>query len=239
MTDSKGSKQNIYNHSKLYKLQCEDGYMYFGCTTQALSVRLGEHKKRSKRDINRNVYSHINNIGWDRVRIVLISEHNLENREQLLREEDELITKYKDDPYCLNMHRSFTGLNKQEYQKIYREDNKDKIQEKKKEWIKSNKDKMQVYFKEYHLKNQEVKINNSREWYKNNKDRKKECDGQKIECICGIITNYGNRLRHERSKKHINYLSQVASSISEPIDNINMVNQDVVSCTSDSPESCL
>jgi hypothetical protein len=214
------TKPNIYNHSKLYKLQCDDGYMYIGCTTQALSVRLGEHKKRSKIDINRNVYSHINIIGWDKVKIILISEHNLENREQLLREEDRLIKEYKDDEYCLNVRRSFTGLNKKEYAKEYAKENEDRIRELGYIYRENNKDKIKEYFKEYHLKNQEKKRNMAKEHYEKNKDKILEQQRKKIECTCGIIYNNSNKAKHEKSKKHIDFInSHVGSSdILEPND---------------------
>ncbi len=281
MTDLKDSKPNKYNHSKLYKLQCDTGHYYIGCTTDSLPKRLGGHKRSSKIEINRNVYSHINSIGWDKVRIVLISEHYLENREQLLREEDRLIKENKDDPFCLNAFRAiltdeekknikiengkahyknnkeqlseknkeYRENNKEQlskYYKEYRENNKDKIKEKQKEYSENNKDKIVEYRKnnkdvireqrkEYRENNKNIIKEKKKQFYEKNKDKKME----KIECICGSIVRIDSVKRHERTKKHINYLSQVASSNSEPIDNINMVSQDAVSCTSESQESCL
>ena len=200
------STTNRYNHSKLYKLQCEDGYMYIGSTTQALSKRLGEHKIKSKIYSERDVYSHINSIGWDKVCIVLVTEHCLENREQLLRAENELITKHKDDPFCLNKYRSkLTDEERKEYIKEYCENNKESLKEKKKEYRENNR-------KELNEKEKERKITNREK----NRDR----DSKVETCICGANYTHSHKLRHERTKKHINFInSHVGSSdIIEPND---------------------
>ena len=71
---------NKYLNSKLYKLQCDDGYFYIGNTTQSLCKRLYDHKVRSNsiqyKDMK--IYKHINLLAWTRVKIILISEHFLQ-----------------------------------------------------------------------------------------------------------------------------------------------------------------
>ena len=91
---------------KVYQLFCEDGYYYIGSTKNELRKRLFGHKKDSKTETqsNRRVYTHINKLGWDKVKIVLIEEVQCMNKQELLRKETEHITKHKDDKYCLNMH---------------------------------------------------------------------------------------------------------------------------------------
>ena len=96
---------NKYNDSKVYKLQCNDGYYYIGSSVQNINSRLNDHKFHSKypKHQTTRVYTHINKIGWENVKIVLIGKYNLNNRSELLREEDRYIQKYKNDPFCLNM----------------------------------------------------------------------------------------------------------------------------------------
>ena len=92
-----------YADAKIYKLIDTDGYYYIGHTCNALSKRFNEHKSSSKRNNGRRVYQHLNGVGWDNVRIVLICDNlNVENNEQLLREEDSHIQMNRDDPLCLN-----------------------------------------------------------------------------------------------------------------------------------------
>ena len=58
-------------------------------------------------DVDRKVYKYFNSIKWENVDIILIEEHWLETREQLLREEDRVICMHKQDERCLNSFRSF------------------------------------------------------------------------------------------------------------------------------------
>ena len=103
---------NKYNDSKVYKLQCNDGYYYIGSSVQNINSRLNDHKFHSKypKHQTTRVYTHINKIGWENVKIVLIGKYNLNNRSELLREEDRYIQKYKNDPFCLNMQLNITNI---------------------------------------------------------------------------------------------------------------------------------
>ena len=73
----------IYKTGKIYRLICDDGYYYIGCTASELPFRLNNHKQlsRTKKD---PLYVYINSIGWDKVKIELIkkipcySKHELE-----------------------------------------------------------------------------------------------------------------------------------------------------------------
>jgi len=70
-----------------------------------LSKRFYRHKCKAKQRPNVNLYKCFNEIGWDKVKIVLIEEHYLENREQQLREEDRVIQMYVQDENCINSYR--------------------------------------------------------------------------------------------------------------------------------------
>jgi predicted GIY-YIG superfamily endonuclease len=94
-----------YSKSKIYKLQCDDGYYYIGSTCNDLRKRFWLHKADSKRR-NYPVYQHINN-EWNKVRIVLIEDYCCENKEQLVRKEDEHIRNNQTDTFCLNSNRAY------------------------------------------------------------------------------------------------------------------------------------
>ena len=80
-----------YSNSKVYKLvNSIDRKIYVGSTTQPLSQRLSEHKRDAKRR-SYYVYQHLNKIGWDTVRIILIETVNCFNKEQLTQREQHYI----------------------------------------------------------------------------------------------------------------------------------------------------
>ena len=89
---------NRYNFTKIYKIvDIINDYFYIGSTTNLLSKRLSEHKNKSNYD-SRPIYYHFKKFGWENAKIILIEEHNLENRNQQLREEDRVLQLHKNDP---------------------------------------------------------------------------------------------------------------------------------------------
>jgi len=135
------------------------------------------HKEKAKRRIDTKVYKVFNEIGWDSIKIVLIEEHFLDNREQQLREEDRVITMYSHDPLCLNSYHSIdTRERRLQRNKEYKQRNKEKVQEGRKQYYINNKDKIDAYHKAEYT------------------------------CDCGAILQFGNKPHHIRSKKHLAWL---------------------------------
>ena len=133
-------ENNRYNNSKIYKLQDQiHGYFYIGSTCDLLSKRFTKHKSYAKAKPDTKIYKCFNEIGWENVKIVLIEEHYLENKEQLLREEDRAIQMYIHDPFCLNSNRAWTGLSAQDYHKAYRQEHEQEITLYKKQHYENNK----------------------------------------------------------------------------------------------------
>jgi hypothetical protein len=81
-----------------------------------------------------------------------------------------------------------------EQNKLYRENNKEHIAEHKKEYYENNKERIAEYKKEYRIKN-----------YKMLQIKEKES----ILCSCGMHYTIKHFKRHERTKKHLNYLEQL------------------------------
>jgi hypothetical protein len=101
-----------------------------------------------------------------------------------------------------------------EYQKQYRADNKDKIEQ----YYNDNKDKVLEYQKQYHNDNKEQIAKKKKEYYKVNKDKIAqyyidnknkllEKKKEKITCECGSKIRRDTISRHRESKKHINLIS--------------------------------
>jgi hypothetical protein len=141
-----------YSKSKIYKLQCDDGYYYIGSSVNELRFRFATHKRDSKTNSSR-VYQHINTIGWDRVRIVLVEEYSCENKQQLIRKEDEHIRLHKDDTFCLNSYCAFRTPEQNtehitEYQKQYYEVKREQIAKERKQHYEVNKEHILEYKKQ-------------------------------------------------------------------------------------------
>ena len=143
-----------YSNSKIYKLQCDDGYYYIGSTADELRKRLWSHKNNSKTK-NSRIYEYINSIGWNRVRIILIEEFSCENKEELLKKEDAYIKEHRNNELCLNMIRAYvTEEEKKEYDRTLKQLKRQDINyiQKEKEYREANKEKIKEYQKEYRLK---------------------------------------------------------------------------------------
>jgi len=97
-----------YSHSKIYRLECSTGHYYIGSTTnKLLCIRLANHRASAKdpRYINTKVYKHINAIGWDNVKIVLIESVSCRDKDDLNMKENEYVIKALGDDLCLNHNR--------------------------------------------------------------------------------------------------------------------------------------
>ena len=151
------TSDNRYAHSKIYKLT--DGqYYYYGSTCLPLYKRAFSHRKSSKKDINRKVYTVFTYERFARGEIIirLVEELKLENKEQLLRKENEYIEKHINDKFCLNSQCAVINLEKKaECKKIYYEDNKEKIAQHRKIYYEDNKEKLSEHAKLYREQNKE------------------------------------------------------------------------------------
>ena len=81
-----------YNNGKIYKLvNSVDNEIYIGSTCDSLSKRKSVHKAMAVRCPNRRVCQHLNTIGWDNVRIILIESVGAFNKDQLRSREQHYI----------------------------------------------------------------------------------------------------------------------------------------------------
>lgn len=139
-----------YANGKIYKLECEDGHFYIGSTATELRKRLSRHKKDTIKRIGTKVYSHISQLGWNKVKIVLIEDFPCENKKQLVMKEDTIIRNHLTDPLCLNTTAAYrTTEQRQEYLKRYNELHKVKLSEQRNQYRIANKDKFAEYNRNY------------------------------------------------------------------------------------------
>ena len=125
-----------YKKGKIYKLWIfESDDIYIGSTTTSLTVRLNNHRCKSNNYSSKILFEQSNN-----VMIELIEEYPCDNKDQLTRREGELIRSL----LCVN--KRIAGRTHKEY----RQENKEKIVERKKEYYQENKEKIYEKMKGYY-----------------------------------------------------------------------------------------
>ena len=216
-------ENNRYNNSKIYKLVDQvNGYFYIGSTCNPLSKRLYNHKNVAKIESERKVYKYFNQIGWENVKIVLVEEHYLENKEQLTREEDKVIQIYLHDEKCLNSRHASTGLSKIEYDKKYREDHHEHCLQEGRKYYNDNKESINTQRKEKMTcecgsslrkadKAQHDKTDKHLTWLYG-KDIMENLGIDRIVCACGSNIRKKEKIRHNQSKKHQAWLHDLKTT---------------------------
>ena len=175
---------NKFNTSMIYSIRSPATERYYiGSTTQKLCKRFSDH------NINYKAYlkgtggftTSFKILELGDAYIELLEEINCDNRNQLEKREGELIRIHKDN--CVN--KSIAGRT----QKEYKTDNSEQIKEHGKKYRLDNKDKATQY-------------------YRDNIESIKAKAKLPYVCSCGLTIRTGDKLRHNKSAKHIKALEQ-------------------------------
>ena len=179
-----------YQQAKIYKIECNiSGKIYIGSTCKkTLAERMSQHRSDYKRYLNGN-YHYISS--FDIIKdgdydIILIESFPCDSKDELYAKE----RYWTNELDCVNRYKNqglFNELGEKEYKKEYREINKDKINEKNKEYYEQNINKILKYQEEY-------------------RDNNKEKINEKHQCECGDCYSNVNKSHHLKTIKHQNYL---------------------------------
>ena len=188
-----------YKNSKIYTIRCRNDptLIYVGSTTQQLSQRWAKHRSRiGNEKYKYKLYNKINEIGLDLFYIELYEDYPCKNKENLLKREGEVIRQIG----TLNM--LIAGRTDQEY----RNDNKEELNNKKKQYYENNKaiilDRQKIY-----TENNRDKINErKKKYYENNKEHDLKQKTEKIECCCGKFISRCNIAKHLKVKSHLDLM---------------------------------
>jgi hypothetical protein len=196
---------NKYKFGKIYRIiSPSTDKIYIGSTTMPLCRRLQYHKTHYKRYLNGecNYVSSFEIVKYDDYKIELICDYPCNSRTELERKEGDI----QREQTCINKriagrtYKEYYDENNEEllkYQKKYRDNNRDEIKEQRKKYREKNKDEIIKYKKIY---------------YENNKDEINKKKGMKITCDCGSVFRKSDKAKHNKSKKHINFVESSSSS---------------------------
>ena len=176
--------QNFKN-GKIYKITNDyNDDVYIGSTCDRLVKRFAAHKADAQKEKCKN-----------RPLYKLINEIGFQRfRIQLIEDfpcNDKYELRQREGYYIRelskNLNKNIAGRTEQETKKEYRDNNKEKI----KEYYEKNKEKILETKKEYQKKYNKLEFN----------------------CVCGSCFTKGKLSRHEKSKKHINYINNSSSNV--------------------------
>ena len=194
-----------YSKGLIYKIVCKDLQckdLYVGSTTD-FTRRKYEHKSNctneNTKKYNLKLYQTIRaNGGWGNWSMIEIEKYNCKDGNEL---------RARERLYYEELNGTLNTCIPNRSQKEYEETNTEKIKEYYKKYNKTNKEIIKEYKKQYYENNKEILKEKNKEYREQNKEILKEQQKQKIDCMCGSTFRKCTKARHERSKKHINYVN--------------------------------
>ena len=220
---------NRYQNGLIYKIVCNDTSVkecYIGSCCN-FTRRKAAHKSCCNNEkspkYNQKKYKFIREHGgWCNWSMIQIKSFPCDNKRKLEAEERKELEINGGSLNCNIPHRTlkeyyqnyqkYREKNKEQivdYQKEYREINKEKIAENHKKYYQENKEKITEYHKKRYNDNKEKVKEKVNEYRKKNKQQIAEYNKEKITCECGSLVSNINLSRHKKSKKHIEFTSNL------------------------------
>jgi len=202
-----------YSKTIIYKIQHIDNpeLLYVGSTTQ-FTKRKCSHKSNCGNPNNKNhnakLYQMIRDNGnWDMFIMIVVKEFPCDNKREAECEEDKVMRQMKSS---LNTTRAFVSPEeRQEYQKQYRQKNKEEIAIKDKQRRERNKDKIAERGKIYRTEHKDEIAERKKIYRTEHKDEIAERKKQKITCECCCVITKGHLARHKRTKNHQDLMKSI------------------------------
>lgn len=188
----------------IYGIFCKTTWkVYYGSTTMTVAKRLIQHKisygiflKNSKARYCSS-YEILKNNNYE---IKLLEICDVENRYE---RESFYIRTFP----CVN--KVIPGRTKKDYMELYYKNNKETRNNYYKIWRENNKEKLKEYNKTYLENNKEELSEKRKEWREKNKEKIAEKLKEKYTCECESNLRKSDKVRHEKSIKHQNYIKNL------------------------------
>ena len=215
---------NKYQNGKIYKIW-DNGFnkCYIGSTVQELSKRMAGHRNDYQCWITgsskqfKTSFSLFEEFGIENCKIELLESYPCNSKDELFAREGH----HQREHECIN--KRIECRTRKEYRedhkddmRQYRQDNKERINEchtiyrkKHKEQIaatnKKSYEKNIEKRRQYYQETRDIKLEMAKAWRLENKDKL----SAEIICECGSKVQYENKWRHEKTKKHKQYMMQL------------------------------
>ena len=187
-----------YQNGSIYEIYSASADLrYYGSTTQTLAQRLGKHRSsmRYHAKTGKKYTTSFEVLQHPDAKIVLVERCPCADKKAL--EQREMF--YIRNNICVNK----VQVGRTEAQ--YYIDNKQQRLEYGEQYRTNNREKAKSYAKQYHIDNK-IKLRQAFKQYRiDNKEKIKARDSRKINCPCGSTHRHGDKARHQRSKKHIEF----------------------------------
>jgi hypothetical protein len=197
-----------YSKGKVYcvKVNTKEEYLpYVGSTTkQYLSQRMENHRRlydswKNKKSGYTAIFELFERYGVENCYIELLELYSCNCNDELRKKEREWFDKVE----CVNIVRPY----------VSEEESKGRV----KKWMGENKEERQIYMKNYREKNYDKLLQNKRDYKIKNAEKIKEQMKERYVCICGAESILWNKARHDRTKKHLDYLTTIETLCSTTI----------------------
>jgi hypothetical protein len=188
----------------VYKIVClnpEITDCYVG-SCQSFRTRKYAHKSKcnnlNSKDYNYNVYQFIRaHGGWSNFSMLAIEQVEYTIKHELLVRERFHLERLK-----ASLNKQIPTRTEQEYHKAYYEEHKTEVKQYHQAYYETNKNEINKEHKKYY----EEHKTEAKQYYEANKTQISEKNKQKITCACGKISNKCAISRHNKSRRHQNYL---------------------------------
>jgi hypothetical protein len=218
-----------YSKALIYKIEHlkKPELCYVGSTSNFVK-RKATHKNacndEKSKEYNQLKYRTMReNGGWEHFKMVVIKEYPCNTRTELDIEEEKC---RKELQAILNSHRCHITdeerkeQNKENKKKYY-EEHKEQLKDYNKEYHDNNKETIAENKKKYYEEHKEIILEKNKEYRDNNKEKITERDKKKYEankeiisekkkekmtCVCGSTFRICAKSRHEKSKKHCDFI---------------------------------
>jgi hypothetical protein len=202
-----------YQLGKIYKITSEHtDKIYVGSTCKKLLCqRLAAHSSNFNqwKKGNYNYISSFELFELGSVQITLLEAYPCNTRDELLAKERYWIEQYKDN--IVNKNIPIISVDERlEKMKKYNEEHKELISEQMKQYYKETKEQRLEHVKKYYEENKQTILKQNKKYREENKEKIAEKQRRQIIiCECGSNLQLHSKARHERSKKHLNFLNTI------------------------------
>lgn len=193
-----------YSKTVIYVIKCKDDNIteeYIGSTTHFIERKChhkGACNNEKNKDYNLKIYKFIReNGGWKNWIMLEVEKYPCQDKNEAHKREEEIRI---DRKAKLNSRKAFGAETREEYQKLYREENKEYFKEYRKIYYEENKEEIKEQSKKYREEHKEELNKLYKNWREKNNDKikeqKKQWDNKEFTCKCGWIGTNNNKRYH-------------------------------------------